>query len=141
MPNLSQMSSQCTMFTANVLQTKKSLGHYINLRGITVSVDYPSHLDCLSLPYKSWHTGASWGRKFWPIDVRDSANYGVWCARRRNLCFVVRIAPQTVVCSHNARQSLTCCFALCTLNSYNVWHLKSVLTAWRCKLFHFRIII
>jgi len=90
------------MCTANLLQTNKSLGHYINLRGITVSEDYPSHLDYLSLPCKSWHTSASWGRHFWPIDVRASANCGLWCAWRRNLCFVVRVAPQTVVCSHNA---------------------------------------
>ena len=30
----------------------KSLGHYINFRAITVSVDYPSHSDWLSLRCK-----------------------------------------------------------------------------------------
>jgi len=40
---------------------QKSLGHYINLRGITVSVDYPSHLDCLSLPcWCKLRTKISW---------------------------------------------------------------------------------
>ena len=69
MPNLSHISSQCTLFTAPSLQTQKSLSHYINFRAITVSVDYPSHSDWLSLRCKPWHTGAAWGRTFCFIDV------------------------------------------------------------------------